>query len=706
MAHPAPRPLLMFSVFSVSRWRRFSASSASSALSPFRIRLMLFLCALCVSVVSLAGEAHAASRARPDAALYQEAKAGMSSLLASRRRAAQRGEWEKAILRFRKLVARYPQSGYADDALLAIGNGYREMDRRFRDRRYRADAARAYRAIASEYPRSRHGGPALFQAFTLARLDGNREGMTETAREYLDAYPTGPRAVEIRNELRRKAPVQEASLPKPPPPGLARVFNVRTWSGEASTRVAIDLERKVTLRQDRIQDPDRIWIDLVGARLHRGLTDSMFPVGDGLLKQIRIAQNREDVVRVVLDLGRVQDHSAFYLENPPRLVIDVRGEPRPRVASAAPLSVPGDVAPPAWDGPGDPPDVARSGRAPGPGPAPTPTPTPLPPSMASKGWVQPWRNRPPAISLPEPASPPSPPPLSETPTVADSLPPSTPPSPQPVSRTAAGTPSPGPPQANRAGSYSLARQLGLTARTIVIDAGHGGHDPGSIGRAGLQEKELVLDVALRLERLLRTRLGAQVVMTRSTDVFVALEERTAIANTKGADLFLSIHANSSRSSRSRGIETYFLNFARDRHAEAVAARENAISEATLRDLQGLVKAIALNSKIDESRDFAASVQEAMVRGIKPAYPDVLDRGVHSAPFYVLIGANMPSVLAEISFLSNPTEEKLLKRSEHRDRIAQSLFAGLRAYLEALNRGPLRQLTGRAATPTVVSRARR
>jgi N-acetylmuramoyl-L-alanine amidase len=328
--------------------------------------------------------------------------------------------------------------------------------------------------------------------------------------------------------------------------------------------------------------------------------------------------------------------------------------------------------------------------------------------MAANGWVQPWRKRPPAVSLPAPApTPGSGPAVESETTVADrGTPPSVVPSPEPYARSATATPPPGVPQANRAGTYSLARQLGLTARTIVVDAGHGGHDPGSIGPAGLQEKELVLDVALRLEKLLRTRLGAQVVMTRSTDVFVALEERTAIANTKGADLFLSVHANSSRSSRSRGIETYFLNFARNRHAESVAARENAISEATLKDLQGLVKAIALNSKIDESRDFAASVQEAMVDGLKAASPDVLDRGVHTAPFYVLIGANMPSVLAEISFVSNPAEERLLKKSDHRDRIAQSLFTGVRSYLEVLNRGPLRKLTSRTGAPTVASRARR
>jgi N-acetylmuramoyl-L-alanine amidase len=240
----------------------------------------------------------------------------------------------------------------------------------------------------------------------------------------------------------------------------------------------------------------------------------------------------------------------------------------------------------------------------------------------------------------------------------------------------------------------------------VIDAGHGGHDPGSIGRGGLQEKDLVLDVAQRVERMVQEELGAEVVMTRSTDVFVPLEERTAIANARGADLFLSIHANSSRNASARGIETYFLNFAKNPHAEEVAARENAISEATLKDLQNLVKAITLNSKIDESRDFAAAVQEQMVAGVRREH-GVPDRGVHTAPFYVLIGANMPAVLAEIAFVSNPEDERRLKSPEYREVLARSLLRGVSSYLEALNRNHKRQLTDAAARSTVVGgRARR
>jgi N-acetylmuramoyl-L-alanine amidase len=189
------------------------------------------------------------------------------------------------------------------------------------------------------------------------------------------------------------------------------------------------------------------------------------------------------------------------------------------------------------------------------------------------------------------------------------------------------------------------------------------------------------------------------VLTRATDVFIPLEERTGIANTRGADLFLSIHANASRNSRARGIETYFLNFARSPHAEEVAARENAISPATLKDLQNLVRAITTNSKIDESRDFAAAVQESMVAAVRAEHA-VLDRGVHTAPFYVLIGASMPAVLAEIAFVSNPEDERRLRTPEYRELLARSLLRGVKTYLESLNRTQTRQLTDASHRPTV------
>jgi N-acetylmuramoyl-L-alanine amidase len=623
-------------------------------------------CAAALAVLVCLGRLPApllAASSPPDRTLYRQAQAAETRLRHSKTLLVRRDEWEKVVLDYRKVVARYPRSGYCDNALLAVGTLYREMGDRFHSSRYYSDAASAYRMLATEYPSSHLGDQALWAVVAIARDTRDRRGLARAAEAYLDTFPRGHHASGVRKLMRQKA---AAKVPPPPPPGLAGVYDLRFWSGKNSTRVVLDLERKVQLRSDRVGDPERLWIDLLGTRLHPNLARRLFPVGDGLLERIRIAQNRPDVVRVVLDFKDAWEHNVFYLDTPPRLVIDVTG----RTADAGAARADGAAAPPARSepAPAAPEALAAHGEPSSGATAETAVAASAGGSAAGAASS--------SVATPSPASDSSAPPRGGPP-----------------------PPAPEPPAANRGGSYSLARQLGLGARTIVIDPGHGGHDPGTIGRHGLQEKDLVLDVALRLERLVRRELGADVVMTRSTDVFIPLEERTAIANAKDADLFLSIHANASRDASARGIETYFLNFARSRHAEAVAARENAISEATLKDLQQLVKAITLNSKIDESRDFAASIQEAMVSGVRRHHA-VPDRGVHTAPFYVLIGANMPAILAEIAFVSNPQDERQLKTPEYREILARSLLGGVRTYLEALNRTQTRQLTESRRRSTV------
>jgi N-acetylmuramoyl-L-alanine amidase len=234
------------------------------------------------------------------------------------------------------------------------------------------------------------------------------------------------------------------------------------------------------------------------------------------------------------------------------------------------------------------------------------------------------------------------------------------------------------------GDRSLIRALGLKIGRIVIDPGHGGHDTGTIGPDGLQEKDLVLEVGRRLGKLLETRLGAEVVYTRKDDTFIPLETRTAIANQQRADLFISIHANSSHDSAARGVETYYLNFTSSPEALEVAARENAVSEKSIYELQDLVKKIALKEKIEESREFAGDVQESLHSGLAAKSPAIRNRGVKKAPFIVLIGANMPSILAEISFVSNPADEHRLETSEYRQRIAESLYRGIAKYADGLS----------------------
>jgi N-acetylmuramoyl-L-alanine amidase len=231
------------------------------------------------------------------------------------------------------------------------------------------------------------------------------------------------------------------------------------------------------------------------------------------------------------------------------------------------------------------------------------------------------------------------------------------------------------------GDRSLIRSLGLKLSRVVIDAGHGGHDTGSIGPTGFMEKELVLDVAKRLKTLIEEQMGAEVVLTRDTDTFVALENRTQMANQEKADLFISIHANSSAEKGVRGVETFFLNLnTQSRDALATATRENAASEKKIHELQDILQKIVLNDKADESRELAKHIQTAMSSRTNAGS----NRGVKQAPFVVLVGATMPSVLAEVTFISNPDEEKRLKTPEYRQKIAESLYRGIKSYAETLS----------------------
>jgi N-acetylmuramoyl-L-alanine amidase len=241
------------------------------------------------------------------------------------------------------------------------------------------------------------------------------------------------------------------------------------------------------------------------------------------------------------------------------------------------------------------------------------------------------------------------------------------------------------PLPTRDGQPTLTRTLGLKIGRIVIDPGHGGHDTGTIGPSGLMEKDLCLDVALRLGKIIEQRLpGADVIYTRSDDTFVPLEERTDIANQAKADLFISIHANSSRDPGARGIETYYLNMKGSAEAMEVAARENATAQEGVHDLQNLVKKIAQTEKIDESKEFAEDIQDSLAKRVPKSGKSVRNRGVRKAPFVVLIGADMPSILTEISFLSNAADEKLLKQPEQRQKVAEGLYQGIASYLQSMN----------------------
>jgi len=396
-----------------------------------------------------------------------------------------------------------------------------------------------------------------------------------------------------------------------------------------AVRVTVELDQEVPFYQERIDNPARLFFDLKGTRAAPKLVDAVLKYDSDVVREIRLGRHPNRTTRIVLDVDGVSRYSVFTLYEPYRIVIECERESKASAIAFAPLGLP---APPA-----------------------------------------PTAGKPPVARAPEPPPPPA----------VTSAPVAIPKSPEPAEPTSAST-VPVAPAVNSGGQFSVARQLGLGVSRIVIDPGHGGHDPGA--RAfGMSESELVLDVALRLEKLLQEKLGIETVLTRRTDEYIPLEERTNIANRESADLFLSIHANASANAAARGVETYFLNFALNRQAEAVAARENAASGKTMNSLSGIIKAITLNSKLNESRDFARMIQQSMVRGLRPSHKTVKDLGVKQAPFMVLIGASMPSVLAEISFVTNRAEARLLQSPAYREKIAESLLAGIMKYQHGLKK---------------------
>ena len=532
----------------------------------------------------------------------------------------------------------------------------------------------AYEAVVKRYPASGYSDNALWQAGRLAFLTFERFGdqqdrnaSVRLLRRLAALYPTSKLAKLAPAELARAG----ADAPKPPSavaadgaPGtrtVATIKGIRRVVLPDAVRITIELDGEVPFHDERITDPARVLVDLAGTRAAPPLRDQTLRFeGDAdIVRQVRVGRHPGNLTRVVLDAVGVTAYSVYPLYSPYRLVVDcVRAiAARPTAALTTTVDAHAPVAPAAAPVTAAPVSPAR-------------------PPLAARGFVaDPLRllsSSPHAAAVTAEATAPA----MAVPAVADMAPRRADPPP-----TSPGVPAAHAP-AHLAGGFSIARQLGLSVSRIVIDAGHGGHDPGAQGK-GVTEAELVLDVTLRLEKLLQKVPGVEVILTRRTDEFISLPERTAIANREGADLFLSIHANASPNTQVRGIETYFLNFANNLGAASVAARENAASGQAMGALPDFVKAIALNNKLDESKDFATHVQKAMYERLKGTNKALKDLGVKQAPFVVLIGAAMPSVLAEISFVTNPQEAKLLKSNTYRQRIAESLFRAIRKYQTSL-----------------------
>src|SRR6202046_4088158 len=575
-------------------------------------------------------------------------------------------DYKQAIAAYQRVYLITPQAEEVTPALIAEAELYQQMAQQF-DEKYFQSAIDTYNFLLKQYPESRYRSEAIFSIAQIQKNDLGRPEVAEvTFKDFLKRFPNSDKAPRARQALKEISDSREVVKEKAPEikgqvveqrestHGTPRVTEIHTYNTENYTRIVVNLEDTVRYDSAHIASPDRVYFDLHKANIAPGLAKKTIDIQNGLLKSVRVGQNREGVVRLVLDVDGARDCSAYLVSNPYRLIIEVRNNAAittAKNAAVAPGST-GAVTAPAKD------DAERANAN---------------SAENTNGTVS-------ADGEKEPATAKLAAKLAATP-AANSTPLKT----KPSSSNSAALQPPTEPKHTRDGQTSLTRALGLKIGRIVIDPGHGGHDTGTIGPHGLMEKDLCLDVALRLGKIIKQRLpGADVVFTRSDDSFIPLEERTAIANEAHADLFISIHANSSHDHEARGIETYYLNFATSEESLEVATRENSLSQEGLHDLQDIVKKIARNEKIEESKEFANDVQDSLAHRMQLVSQNEKNRGVKKAPFVVLIGANMPSILSEISFISNPSDEKLLRKGDQRQRVADGLYRGIAAYLDNLN----------------------
>ena len=477
---------------------------------------------------------------------------------------------------------------------------------------------------------------------------------------------------------------------------LHAVTAVRNWSLAEITRVAIEVSGDFRFRADRLHNPERIYFDILDARPR--IDSSRIwsrDINDRLVQRVRVAETTPGTTRIVFDLTGAVEVSTSQLSNPNRLIVELRAAGGPAIPTEG-MPLPPPVRPtPAIKA-----DLARTEFPKAEPLKPEPLKSEPPkadPAKSEAAKSEPARTDRSVVKLPvkleAPAVKTEPAPVYTDPLI-DRDPPAIHPrdvaKPALRSEASASAALPTAGELGRAarhtstGGSSLTRALGLKIARVVIDAGHGGHDHGTEGPHGLIEKELVLDVALRVGKLIEERMNAEVIYTRSDDTFIPLEGRTALANEKKADLFLSIHANSSSYPRIGGVETFYLNFTDSRDSLDVASRENASSQKSIFELQDIIHKITLHEKLDESREFAGRMQTALFSFSSRNIAGQKNRGVKKAPFVVLIGANMPSVLAEIGFVTNPREESLLKKADYRQKLADALYRGVSKYAEGLS----------------------
>jgi N-acetylmuramoyl-L-alanine amidase len=631
-----------------------------------------------------------------------EARRLHSALKEGQTSSASREEYLHCIHAYQLVYWLDPHFGGSDDAVFEAARLYQEMSEGFENPEYTKRALKLFRFLVSDYNSSRHRPEA---EHSIARL--TQSSNSSPRNRAAETQPVSQNDVGFQTGVEKREP---GSAP------ISILRSIRHWSTSEYTRITMDLDVETRYQRFMLTNPARLYFDIHDSKLSPGVGSKPYLVNDEHVKQIRISQNRVDVVRVVLDLTGTKDYSVSELHDPFRIIVDIRGRQTDDrtsnerqsgenqglvLAADAPLPASARSAKPVDAG-------AQAEKVSQKTPAVVRQQIPITEPKVTDSKVRERLSLDHRPEIDQPRMPGSMPSKSQFPE-ARSVPPQTDSDPgaTPLESTAstmvkvsssvtrkgstvkspAVAPDPGPrPKAadlTSKGDRTLTRVLGLKIGRIVLDPGHGGHDTGTIGRNGLKEKDLVLEVARHLQTLLQERLNAEVVLTRTDDTFIPLEERTALANEHQADVFVSIHANSSRTRSVSGVETYYLNFATTLDAQEVAARENVSTARNIRDLPNLVKSITKADKSAESRELANSLQKRLYRSAQRLFPATKNRGVRTAPFVVLIGADMPSVLAEVGFVSNPRDEKLLTRMDSRKRLAEALYAGIEGYVKSL-----------------------
>ena len=579
---------------------------------------------------------------------------------------------ERSLSEYRRVLDAYSQvtrlntdSHFSAEALMRMAELQREMADTANDSHLYAQTIATFRRITTEHPQSAFVGDALVGIAQVYEENlQDLDGAARAYRELIDQFPTSVMAREGRAVLARfNAQLRNRPVDVVVPdrsesvsafdPARPRLNNVRNFSGRDYARVVIDLSNQADYSGGREGDR-RLNVHLAGTSVSSALYGRRFIVGDSsLLRRIMVRENGglSGGIDVGIEVGSAADYSMFRLSEPERIIIDIR----PSVLAASGGRIEIDK----HDASGGTEEVSEA----------QPSASDLDKRLMRKnsGERSPAR---PIFGLPEITEPILPHNPSES---RDSTSPA---SAGPESKVASDAP----------------------IKCIVIDPGHGGHDTGTISGNGLREKDLVLDIARRLQAYIKGKYPAiEVVMTRESDRFIALEERTAIANSRHADLFISVHANASPARAASGVETFFVTPDRAKEApepgKTVAELTTPAEEKTAGTSEPdrpepIVASVRVGNRVAESRELARYIQAGLVRGIGAASPrTAANRGVKHAAFAVLVGAAMPSVLAEVSFISNPRDEALLQTTEFRERIAASLFAGLSGYLKKNRPGP-------------------